>query len=884
LALKQVDVSFAVTATALILGLTAAAIPLYFASAGSAAVSIQVTQRCDSTLGNSASGAGPISGLVRAQKWLEATSEKSVRAARAPEYALSAPSITLAADASIEDTKATQTSTPTQLVTVTNGLTHISIVSHVTGAGVWISNDLASSLHLRAGAYTGMSISTDPTQVTTPSKSVRIRIVGIYRSLNGTTLPTFWCSQSALFGEPDADSAPPSVILTDQATFLSILRADQEATISDFAWEQSPSPKLDLPDAKSTLSALNGFSQAIAAGRGSESPFRPIPGGFVVGDVIPPQYDFVIAHAEAVDQAVHQGITPEAVACAIIAALLVGAAGIYWADRRRIEISLFASRGVSPWALGIKASLEMIFPIAAGTFLGWISAIGLISEIGPSSSLGSAAISDSGWFALGAGIAGLALLGVVGTFRSQRITEARSKSNWVRHGKIPAVLLGLGLTLWTGLSLGHLSLDAGATTAQPVKFQFVVFPILFLTCFIALTVRLLVSGPSFGLLREATHGYGVALWLAARRISGNPVATGALIATLAAAVGMFVYASALTRSEEMTVRAKAETFVGADVSATINSLGNLPPSLSSKATEVLVDRNESVASAEVDVIGVDPTNFAKGAFWDGSYANRPLSALMNDLESARLSHGSIPVIVTGGSHLSLGQGVVLSGDSASSPVHHIRKIAIAGDFPGQNGTTPLLVMTRTELNRIDPNATSQVWALGPETQVLNDLARAHISTTIVVTSAEVLDQTSFASIGWTFAYLQSLGILIGAVAVAGLFLFLSQRSRASALAYLLTRRMGLTVRSHVYSLGIEMGGLFLIGGVLGWILAWIAVEIVSSHIDPIPGLPPRFLVEVPWVGLAISTAVAGCACLTATAWAQRCANRRIPSELLRFYD
>ena len=121
---------------------------------------------------------------------------------------------------------------------------------------------------------------------------------------------------------------------------------------------------------------------------------------------------------------------------------------------------------------------------------------------------------------------------------------------------------------------------------------------------------------------------------------------------------------------------------------------------------------------------------------------------------------------------------------------------------------------------------------------------------IVISSTSVLNQTSFASIGWTFAYLELLGILIGAIAVGGVLLFVTSRSRSRALSYVLAGRMGLSRRTHALSLALELGSLFVLGAVLGAALAWLAVEVVNAHLNPLPGLPPVELVEVPWIALA----------------------------------
>jgi putative ABC transport system permease protein len=428
------------------------------------------------------------------------------------------------------------------------------------------------------------------------------------------------------------------------------------------------------------------------------------------------------------------------------------------------------------------------------------------------------------------------------------------------------------------------TLEAGATSAQAVQPVFLIFPLVFLVSFITMAARVVVAILRRPRLRESTRASPVPLWLAVRRLAGSPPAAALLVASVAAALGVFVYSAALTRSEEATVHAKAETFVGGDVAANIYSVVRLPTSLSSGATEVLVDRNDSVGSTDVDIIGVNPTSFDRGAFWDSSFANQSLPALMRQLAAESARPGPIPVIVAGAADLSLQHGVVFTGYGTTSRPYRVRVIARAAEFPGQASATPLIIMTRRNLGRVEPNTTVQVWAHGTQNQVLADLARARIAVSIVVGAPSILDLTDFAAIGWTFASLQSLGILIGAVAVGGLLLFLTGRSRARALSYVLARRMGLSRRQHLRSLSVELGSLFALGAVVGAALAWVAVELVDSHLNPLPDLPPGALVEVPWVSLGASALVAVITTALTAWWAQHVADTSRAAELLRFDD
>ena len=80
-------------------------------------------------------------------------------------------------------------------------------------------------------------------------------------------------------------------------------------------------------------------------------------------------------------------VLPIALGGTLLALLLVGAAGSYWADRRYAEVRLLSARGVGPAPLAGKAVLELALPAVVGTVLGWALARRLVTALGPSPDL-----------------------------------------------------------------------------------------------------------------------------------------------------------------------------------------------------------------------------------------------------------------------------------------------------------------------------------------------------------------------------------------------------------------------------------------------------------------------------------------------------------------
>ena len=195
--------------------------------------------------------------------------------------------------------------------------------------------------------------------------------------------------------------------------------------------------------------------------------------------------------------------------------------------------------------------------------------------------------------------------------------------------------------------------------------------------------------------------------------------------------------------------------------------------------------------------------------------------------------------------------------------------------------SPLVITTSDYLEHLDPQGATLVWSRSSDRDVLTALARAHEAASIVVSTGNVLDQTTFAAISWTFAYLQALGVLSGAVIVGGLLLFVTTRASQRALAYVLSRRMGLRRSTHWLSLVTELGAMIVPGAVLGGLFGWLAVELAQPHLDPLPLLSPPPLLEVPYPTIASALAAAFVVWMGVSAWAQHVTDRSRAAELLR---
>ncbi len=721
LAARQPAVAIAVAVTVALLGLATASYPLYLASSASGALALQVAQRCPDGLDASVTGAGPRNGVDAATNALNRKSNAALVSAGARPGDLQAPIITLGATgigASVAGGKPAPQKF-VQLASRTGAVDNITVLSSVGGPGVFLPDDLANTMGAKPGSEISLSQDVQAQQPIprAGSPSARVRVAGIYRSLVGTVLPRFWCTQTSIFGTFNSNFPPPPVVIAPSSTLISVLGALKVPDVTSYQWERTLTPGINVPEATKVLSALEHLSSSIGIAPQFEGGFvEPAIGGGLIGvSKVVSQLAFIVAHAEAIEHALRSGILPVSLAGLAVSALLVAAAGSYWVDRRRNEVALLSSRGAGPVALGGKAALENVFPVALGAVLGWAAASSLVVAIGPSGSLPVSARLDGLWTSLAGGAFALLLVWIVAGLRVRSGTDVQ-RFGRSRLARVPFELVPLGLSLWAWSTLGQQVLEANGTSAPGVGPAFLAFPILFLLSLAVLGARFTVMILSARWFRRATAGLGKPAWLASRRLSGAARIAAVSVASTTAAIGVLLYGSALTSSQNATLHAKAAVFVGSTTSVQLASPGPVPQALASSTTEVLSLQNAELGGQTVDVIGIDPKTFARAAFWDSSFANEPLPTLLERISGTGHPRSPLPVIVAGVGAASVTGSLQLSSYGILTPPIPVTVVDTATVFPGENAMNPLVVTERVAAPEIRcPGGGSPlVPRLGPE--------------------------------------------------------------------------------------------------------------------------------------------------------------------------
>jgi putative ABC transport system permease protein len=374
------------------------------------------------------------------------------------------------------------------------------------------------------------------------------------------------------------------------------------------------------------------------------------------------------------------------------------------------------------------------------------------------------------------------------------------------------------------------------------------------------------------------------VFLAVNRLTAARLATATLLVAVTLPVAVLGYTATLTASSQTTLDAKVGVQIGAAAAATSVTRFDITPAIEATGTYV-VRYDGSVADgprdspgrSDVQVLAVDPDDFAGTAFWDDSFADESLPELMSALRGPEVD-GRLPVVAagvpTGDPDLRLG--------SAAVPAE---VVATAHVLPGNRSDQPVVLIAAARLPEITRNAgaapTAELWTngdVGPAIDALTDAGARNIRT---LTPGGVQESANFLGITWTFGYLSALAVFVGVIAVGGLLLYLEARSRSRVSGYVMARRLGLTRGAHLRSLLVELAGVAVVGLLLGGALGAGAVALVYRRLDVDLVRPPTPLLDVPWSALAVSAVVVLVVAGLAALYAQRAADRADPATVLR---
>jgi putative ABC transport system permease protein len=733
-------------------------------------------------------------------------------------------------------------------------LDHVQKLTSAGGKGAWLNDLTARQLDLRAGMM--LRLGDQPP----------IRIAGTYRRLDDPNDPAFqlahpWCSWHNLIVPDVATDKPPTFVIVDDPDY--VIGA---STAPRSAW-YSPVNVQHLTLTQATAAADRG----LRAGHRVAGEEHGELGGRIVADKL---FVMMTDRSRHIERGMAGAIVPIAAGGIVVALLLVGGAGWFWALRRRGEIDVLVSRGIGPAALGAKAVLETLPWVLAGSAAGFGLTTLLVLELGPVPALAGGAVlqalAELGMVAL----AGVVLIGGIGAAAGR---ERMSLARWrtVRRLRFVPWELGLfagALAVYASAHGRGITVDDQATVQLGPAV--LAFPLLAFAGALILLTRLLRQ--MLPALRRIGRRRGLPVFLAFTRMASSPAVALGVVVGVALPCGMLVYASGLERSLHTSIEAKYETNVGAPhVFSTVSNAGQTL-ALHGTGTQVSVIEQEPVADngEVVRVLGVDPAGFREFAYLTGKQ-RRQLAAL------AEPGHaGAVPALVVNPDRAGRIRAVAIKGARLQLHV-----AATAEAFPGlRNSYQPMIVVNRAALADLPTGIgrTEQVWTSAADYPAAVDvLVREQVGVLYELSPDVVIGNTGLQPVTWVLSYLRALALLVALVALAGLVFALAARARRTALAYVLCRRMGVSGTTQLASLVAELAAVVGTGWLLGTALAEGGIGIVYRLLDTYPQFPPK-----PWfvfdaVVVAGLAAAAFVVILAAAGFAHLVAERSRPADVVR---
>ena len=873
----------AVASGAAVLALATASAPLFLASAGNAAVTLSLEGVTPEAGGLSVETAG-----VPDRRTFQ-PADAALRAATAGVGRLAEP--TLFGLASVFGASANGEQVRARMLTRDGFGEHIEVIDSAPGArGVWLPDSVAEQLRLEPG---------DTVTVGFGEEEAQAPVAGIYVDLRSARLTEYWQPLGSLFTTRDTEGLeppPPPMLLADLDAFLSAGRTLPPAS---FRWQALLEfADLTLPQLRAARARLDRIGTDIA--NPSTELGQPFDDLSAYG---PPETRSVLAAVVGeVDEtaAVLRGpVSLLSLAGRAVAIVVVAAAAAFAAQRRRIEHQVLTAAGETPLATGARAGVEALLPVLLGAAAGLAMAVWLVDLLGPGAS-GDAAVRVGAVRAVirnaALAVVVFAVVTPVAARRAQASAAAAPGRRLAARLPWEAVLLALAAASYYEVVAGS---DVAVELGAPPRIDALVlaFPLLFIAGCAGLAGRAMRR--VLPRLRRAGDGWRPSLYLAARQLAGASRAALLLVVASSLAVGVGVYAATLVATSQRTVQAKAQIVVGSDVSAEVRpgaiptAVGRFPTTLAQFQRATLDGR------VEVNILGVDPDTLPAAVNWDDRFADRPLPELLATL---RADSGRLPVLAVGGG---IPDQPTLRDAEYGVP---LQVVARPQAFPGASERRPLLVVdARRYVEAVDAASQSsigaallfepQTWLRGDPGDIVAALEADGFGVTDensvalsgftlsnppqILTAQQVAGGPGLAGLGWTFRYLQALGLAAALLAIIGLLLYLQARQAEREVSYALSSRMGLSRGANRTAVAVEVAGMLAAALTSGTLLALAAAWLINTRLDPLPQVPPAPLFTVP-----ASLLLAVVAALPVLAWCgamlvQRAADRTNVADVLR---
>jgi putative ABC transport system permease protein len=732
---------------------------------------------------------------------------------------------------------------------------NVHVTSGTAEGGALIPDLVASSLNVGPGDTISL-----PSERGTP---VTVPVSGVYRSLykgtsNGYWLP--WYDQLVVYC--DTCPPPPQPIILERAQFLDVSSQIGQRRAA-FSWVAPLAPDLSLDQATKQAAFTDALRHRIDTGddavakllRHCYTTFFAFCGSGNV-PVISSQLPLVVRTVDRRVSTVEGPAKLLRAAGLAVALIVIAAVGAFAMAARRVEAALLFARGAGPITVGVRSTLESVLPAAVGAATGFGLALLLVKWLGPSAPIGSNDMRDAIRATLIAPAVAIMLIGIVSSVSFLR----HSEHHRARLGVLAKVPWEIGLAvaslvvferLRTG---GAFVADAALGTKRP-SVLLLAFPVLFIAGFATIVARLFTLGCAW--LRRRSARMPSAPYLAVHRMAGAANLTMLLVAAAGLSLGLFVQALTVAGSMRTTVDAKAEVFIGSDVQATIDYGYTRPVDFPAPFTRVIREYQAgTIPSGQTfDLLTIDTRTFTNAAFWNDTFADRPLPELVHALAGG--IDGGVPILIAGGDISPTSMHI----DQEDVPV---RVVGRANAFPGMTTLRPLIVVDERRLleqlgdapNPLDePNTSTELWIKGSLARANEAIATLPYTPGLVLTANEVEDIPYIAAVIDTFLVMNGLGLAAALLVIAAMLMYLQARQRSQVVSYGLSLRMGMSSSGHLRALVAELATMLGLAYVAGASLAVVSAHLLVPLLDPLETIPPAPLLIVPATLVAITAPV-----------------------------
>lgn len=559
---------------------------------------------------------------------------------------------------------------------------------------------------------------------------------------------------------------------------------------------------------------------------------------------------------QTVDMAISQLDQPLAlvrVVGLVVALLVTIAIGVFLVERRRVEYRLLSGEGERWWRISTRTAVQILPVDVGGAAIGVISGVAIARLFGPAETLRWSSIHLAPLLILV--IAALAITSVVVGFVGERTLDDDSRRK--ARSVVPA------LTVAGVLASVLLWFQAGRTSslgADGIDLEVVALPVIAIAAAVLVAVGMLRSVLAL-LLRRFDH-FALDALFAIRRVTSGGRTMQLVGAALGFGIGMTLFSLMLVGSLGRTIDVKMATEIGGetrlDLFGPIGDGLDLPDG----STVLMVqDTRITPGNGRVRVVAIDHDSFASAVDWPsefGSSAEEIVSLLQTD------AGGDLPVVAINGQPVPDEAGLGIINPFPFQVVGRVNSLPLASEV----GSTLLIDASKFDALVLDQLAV----VAGVPRDDPDLLAQFHRPTDRfrrhVISHDDPIEVKALVEAGGmgvrsestrdvrlagpdivaartAFEYLGLLGYVASAVAIAALMLHLSARRRATALASVMLRKMGLRRSRAALITVFEMGALTLVVSVAALVSASLLVRRVAGRFDPAPRLPPDVAVDVP---------------------------------------